>query len=244
MLEGSEQQKGLRQLVSLSSKIDRLSPIPHSSVLSTNKSESVSTILTRRNSTSETSYTTAPALSTTTTNQQYVTFNSANEKLVQNDYDTDNDQSQTIQCVSGRTSRLISETDLTSTNQDLLQATDSMKYDETINEISIIVSQVESKFKSDERFLKCIRIYSKDQINETLPFIPMNIVLPTDTNENKTIITDEQQSPLISTFEKREEVNQTNIEPNIITSSETIIPITIEIDTTINDELNEAKIVC
>ncbi|CAF3376512.1 unnamed protein product [Rotaria socialis] len=151
LLEGSDQQIGLRQIVNRSNK----------------KSESVST--------SENFYATAPI-------QQYL---------------------------SAYTSRLISETDLKSTN-------DSTKHDETINEISIDMSHTDVA------------------INQTLPFIPM---------ETRTSITEEQQSPLISTFENREPAEQITNEPNTMMPSEIIIPITIDINSAIDEELNEAKIV-
>ncbi|CAF4104050.1 unnamed protein product [Rotaria sp. Silwood2] len=206
LLEGSEQQIGLRQLINMSNKIDHFSPINHSTISSINKFEPAPTVLlvksrTRQNSTSETSYATAPiSTTTTTTNQQYLTLDSVNEKLFQNDYDTDNDQSQTIQYISGCNSRLISETDLKTANQESLPPTDFIKHNETINEIHIDTSHTDSP------------------INQTLPFIPMNIVSEVDTDDNKIITSDEQQSPLISTFEKREEPEQTIIEPNILTS--------------------------
>ena len=68
-----------------------------------------------------------------------------NYPLIQHDYDTDNDQSQTIQYVSGRSSRLGSETDttptvLTPTNQESLPpfpAIDHVDPNETIIEIPI-----------------------------------------------------------------------------------------------------------
>ncbi|CAM4762561.1 unnamed protein product [Rotaria magnacalcarata] len=151
LLEGSDQQIGLRQIVNKSNK----------------KSESIST--------SENSYVTAPI-------QQYL---------------------------STHTSRLISETNLKSTN-------DSTKHDETINEISIDMSHTDVA------------------INQTLPFTPM---------ETRTSITEEQQSPLISTFENREPVEQITNEPNTMMPSEIIIPITIDINSAIDEELNEAKIV-
>ena len=106
--------------------------------LSINKSESISNIslllsCTRQNSTNETAQ-----LSTTNTNQQYLTVDLIND----NDLDTDNDQSQTIQYKSEHNTRLISETDVTSTiitiiNDELLPSIDSNKHDETIIEIPI-----------------------------------------------------------------------------------------------------------
>ncbi len=72
----------------------------------------------------------------------------------------------------------------------------------------------------------------------------MNIVSQIEIDENKTVISDEQQSPLISTLEKREEVEKTNIEPTILISSETIIPITIDIDSKPIEESNDSNKVC
>lgn len=82
-------------------------------------------------------------------------------------------------------------------------------------------------------------------INETLPFITMNIVSQVDTDENKNIVSDEQQSPLISTFEKREEVEKANIESTVLipSASETIIPITIDVDSKPTQEPIELKTV-
>jgi hypothetical protein len=132
-----------------------------------NKSESVSTLLllpsrTRQNSISETSYETAPisqssatTITTTTTNQQYLTLESVNDKLFHSDYDTDNDQSQTIQYMSGRSSRLISETDttptaMTPTDQELLPPlppAEFINHDETIVEIPIDISHTDGNYK-------------------------------------------------------------------------------------------------
>ncbi len=81
-------------------------------------------------------------------------------------------------------------------------------------------------------------------INQTLPFIPMNLVSQVETDENKNIISDEQQSPLISTLEKRDEVEKVIVEPTILISSETIIPITIDVDSEPVEEPIELKIVC
>ena len=152
----------------MSNKIDCLPPIhrpttptpPPSSPL-IYKSESSSTLLllpsrTRQNSVSENSYETAPisrSSTSTTTNQQYITLDSVNDKLFHTDYDTDNDQSQTIQYMSGRSSRLISETDttptaMTPTNQESLPpfpSTDFINHDETIVEISIDTSHTDGK---------------------------------------------------------------------------------------------------
>ena len=163
LLEGSDHQIGLRQLINISSKIDRIAPIhrpttpPPSSM---QKSDSASTLLvrpslTRENSFSENSYETAlisqSSANTTTNNQPFLTLDSANEKLFHSDYDTDNDQSQTIQYMSGRSSRLMSENEATPTiltpvdRESLppLPTTESINHDETIVEISIDTSHTE-----------------------------------------------------------------------------------------------------
>ncbi len=156
LLEGSDQQIGLRQLINMSNKIDCFLPI-HRPTTPIHKSESASTLplLTRQNSISENSYQTAlisqSSTSTTTTNQQYLTLDSVNDKLFHSDYDTDNDQSQTIQYMSGRSSRLTSETDttptvLTPTDQESLPSlpTDELiNHNETIVEITIDTSNTE-----------------------------------------------------------------------------------------------------
>lgn len=170
LLEGTDKQIGLRQLVHMPTKpLERYSPInlpktPPPTV-SIDKSESIFTplilpSLTRENSTSETSYGTAlisPSSSitssATTTNQQYLTFESANEKNSLSDYDTDNDQSQTIQYMSGRSSRLTSQSDttplaMTPNDQETLPplpTKDSINLDETIIEIPINSSHIEGK---------------------------------------------------------------------------------------------------
>ena len=170
LLEGTDKQIGLRQLVHMPTKpLERYSPInlpktPPPTV-SIDKSESIFTplilqSLTRENSTSETSYGTAlisPSSSitssATTTNQQYLTFESANEKNSLSDYDTDNDQSQTIQNMSGRSSRLTSQSDttplaMTPNDQETLPplpTKDSINLDATIVEIPINSSHIESK---------------------------------------------------------------------------------------------------
>jgi hypothetical protein len=150
----------------MSNKIDRFLPIsrpttpPPSPPI--HKSESASTLpllssRTRQNSASEASYETAlisQSSTTTTTNQQYLTLDSVNDKLYHSDYDTDNDQSLTIQYMSGRSSRLISETDttptaLTPTNQESLPPLppiDLINHDETIVEISIDISHTDGIF--------------------------------------------------------------------------------------------------
>jgi hypothetical protein len=154
LLEGSDRQIGLRQLLSIPNKLDRFVPIDRP-ITPIHKSESASTFprLTRQNSTSENSYQTAliSQSSTNTTNQQFLTLDSANDKLFHSDYDTDNDQSQTIQYMSGRSSRLTSETDttptiLTPTDQESLPPMppdELINHNETIIEISIDVSHTE-----------------------------------------------------------------------------------------------------
>ena len=163
LLEGSDQQIGLRQLINLSNKIDRFIPLHRPTTPpppSIHKSESASTLpllpsLTRQNSISDNSYETAlisqSSTNTITTNQPYLTLDSANEKFFHSDYDTDNDQSQTVQYMSGRSSRLTSETDatptaLTPTDQEslpLLPSTKIIDHDETIVEISIDTSNID-----------------------------------------------------------------------------------------------------
>jgi hypothetical protein len=156
LLEGSDQQIGLRQLINISNKLDRFLPISRP-MTPIHKSESVSTLprLTRQNSISENSYETAlispSSTNTNTTNQQYLTLDSMNEKLFHSDYDTDNDQSQTIQYMSGRSSRLTSETDttptvLTPTDQESLPPlppNELINQNETIVEITIDTSHTE-----------------------------------------------------------------------------------------------------
>jgi hypothetical protein len=74
--------------------------------------------------------------------------------LFHSDYDTDNDQSQTIQYMSGRSSRLISETDttpttMTPTDQETLPPLPPINFinqDETIVEIPIETSHTDGKF--------------------------------------------------------------------------------------------------
>ncbi|UJR28051.1 hypothetical protein I4U23_009307 [Adineta vaga] len=253
LLEGSDQQIGLRQIVHMSNKIEHFpsinrptTPPPPPSVFQrspspVNRLESASSLLlllpsrTRQNSLSEASYETAPISqsstpTTTTNNQKYLTLNSVNDQLSHTDYDTDNDQSQTIQYMSGRSSRLTSATDttplaMTPTNQESLPSlpmTDLINQNETIMEISIDTSQTEGV------------------INQTLPFITMNTVSLTDTGENKTMVSDEQQSPLISTLEQREESEASVvIESTNVTSSQIIIPITIDVDSKPTHESNE-----
>jgi hypothetical protein len=72
----------------------------------------------------------------------------------------------------------------------------------------------------------------------------MNIVMPVEIDENKNFVSDQQQSPIISTLEKREEVEEVHIEPTILQSSETIIQITIDVDSKPTEESIESKIVC
>lgn len=265
LLEGSDQQIGLRQLINISSKLDRITPNhrpttppPPSSPI--HKSDSSSTLLvrpslTRENSLSENSYETALisqlSTNTTTNNQPYVTIDSPNEKLFHSDYDTDNDQSQTIQYMSGRSSRLTSETDATPTvltpvDQESLPPlppTESMIHDETIVEISIDTTHNEGEKRFAE-IGKMFRLFDLGPINQTLPFVPMNILTSVEIEEKINLISDEQQSPVISTLEKREEADNQNIEPTISPVTETIIPITIEIDPKPVENPIELKIVC
>ncbi|CAF0812164.1 unnamed protein product [Adineta steineri] len=258
LLEGSDQQKGLRQLINILNEPGRYLPINRSTTpppsppppllppAPMKRSQTISILfdlpsLTRQNSISEASYETAPVsqittpTATTTNNQQYLTFNSVNDKLSHHDYDTDNDQSQTIQYLSGRSSRLTSATDTTPlamtprattpTNQESLSSNEYINHDETIVEVPIDISHTDIA------------------INQTLPFIPMMTVSQNDIDANKNIISDGQQSPLISTLEKREELENTSIDSIILISSEIINRITIDIDSTPNDNKVEMKIV-
>ena len=178
LLEGSDRQIGLRQLIHVPNKLDRFSR-PTTPI---HQSQSTSPLprLTRQNSTSENSYETAlisqssPSTSTTT-NQQYLTFDSANEKLFHSDYDTDNDQSQTIQYMSGRSSRLTSETDttptvLTPTDQESLPslpAKELIDQNETIVEITIDTSHTEGE-KRIANLRWSINPFRDDQSNITI----------------------------------------------------------------------------
>jgi hypothetical protein len=72
----------------------------------------------------------------------------------------------------------------------------------------------------------------------------MNIIPQVEADEIRNLISDKQQSPLISTLEKREDVENVSIEPTIITSSEISIPITIDIDSKPVEQSIEVKIVC
>lgn len=91
---------------------------------------------------------------------------------------------------------------------------------------------------------KTSRLFALAPVNETLPFVPMNIVTMVEIEEKEIVISDEQQSPIISTLEKREEVDKQIIEPTIVPSTENIIPITIEIDPKPVENSVELKIVC
>ncbi|CAF0961402.1 unnamed protein product [Adineta ricciae] len=274
LLEGSDQQLGLRQLIHMPNKIEHSPsinrpttppypppPLVQRSPSPMNKLESVSALLlipsrTRQNSNSEASYETAPisqSSTPTTNNQQYLTFESVNDKLSHTDYDTDNDQSQTIQYMSGRSSRLTSTTDstplaMTPTNQESLPPlpfTDLANQNETIVEISFDTSQAEgmvNRWRNTN--FDCIdtSYFYIGVINQTLPFVPMNVIPQTDMDERKDIISDEQQSPLISTLEKREESEPAVVvEPTIITSSQIIIPITVDVDFKPTEESNDTK---
>lgn len=151
-------------------KIDRFLPIsrpttPPPPPSPVNKSEPTPTLLllpslTRQNSISENSYDTAPisqssTTTTTTNNQQYLTLDSVNDKIFHSDYDTDNDQSQTIQYMSGRSSRLISETDtttptaMTPADQESLPPLppdESINHDQTVIEITIDTSHTDGNY--------------------------------------------------------------------------------------------------
>jgi hypothetical protein len=67
-------------------------------------------------------------------------------------------------------------------------------------------------------------------VNQTLPFVPMNIVAHTGYDDEKEIISEEQQSPLISTLEQREDDEQIFVEPVKLLLSEVIIPMSIDVD--------------
>ena len=72
----------------------------------------------------------------------------------------------------------------------------------------------------------------------------MNIVTTVGIEENKDRVSDGQQSPIISTLEKREEVDHQNIEPISLSLIETIIPITIDVDPKTVANTTDTKIVC
>jgi hypothetical protein len=72
----------------------------------------------------------------------------------------------------------------------------------------------------------------------------MHILSQVDIDERKDFISDEQQSPLISTFEKRDEIDKALIEPSWLASVQTMIPITIDIDSKPGEESIISKIVC
>lgn len=78
-------------------------------------------------------------------------------------------------------------------------------------------------------------------INETLPFVPMSLLTAIEIEENKDLISDVQQSPIISTLEKREEVEYQNIEPISLSS---IIPIIIDVDPKPVENPTGTKLVC
>lgn len=139
LLEGSEQEIGLRQLIHLPSSIEQARPLSRPttpppprppptppptrpSALLPPQPPPTTTLLaiqqqqprTRQYSTSETSFDTAPASHVTSvSNPSYGTLHSAPNPIVTHEYDTDNDQSQTTPFASGRQSRIISETDVT-----------------------------------------------------------------------------------------------------------------------------------
>jgi hypothetical protein len=73
----------------------------------------------------------------------------------------------------------------------------------------------------------------------------MNTITQVDIDGKKDVISEEQQSPLISTLEQREEVEKAiSIEPTILPSSEIVIPITIDVDSKPVEQLVETKVVC
>jgi hypothetical protein len=61
---------------------------------------------------------------------------------------------------------------------------------------------------------------------------------------NNSLVSDEQQAPIISTLEKREDVEKENIHSIILPTLETIVPITIDIDPKPIEASIESKIVC
>lgn len=74
----------------------------------------------------------------------------------------------------------------------------------------------------------------------------MNSVPPLELHDIQEIITEEHQSPIISTVEQREEEQQQQIdtEPIVLVPAETIIPITIQIDSKLVEEVPIEKLVC
>lgn len=72
----------------------------------------------------------------------------------------------------------------------------------------------------------------------------MNIITVMEIEENKDRVSDEQQSPIISTLEKREEVAYQNIDSISSLLIETIIPITIDVDPKPVNNTTDTKIVC
>ena len=72
----------------------------------------------------------------------------------------------------------------------------------------------------------------------------MNIVTYIDLQTEDKILQDPQQSPLISTLEKRQdEIEKTN-EPVVVTSLDAIIPITIEVNSNLVEVALTTKLVC
>jgi hypothetical protein len=156
LLEGSEQKVGLRQLIHMPHGTSEISLAhrPRTPSPSVQSSQFVSTgfvrsSCTHQNSTSETSYVTAPfSLSTANTTQTYSTVNLPQSSLIPTEYDTDNDQSQNVQFISGHPSRLMSETDATTVvtmaiDQEpvlILPNNDSLDQNDTVIEISIDTS--------------------------------------------------------------------------------------------------------
>lgn len=84
-------------------------------------------------------------------------------------------------------------------------------------------------------------------VNQTLPFVPMNSVPPLELHDIHEIITEEHQSPIISTVEQREDEQQQvqlDPEPIVLVPAETIIPITIQVDSKLVEEVPIEKLVC
>lgn len=172
LLEGSDHRVGLRQLIGISRSIEQQStnarprtppprpptypPITGEYFSLSNDHRSVRPSSTRHNSNSETSFETAP-ISANTTTQQYVSIQSISDPVLSTDNDTDHDRSQTIQCVSGRSSRIMSETDVviseeTMINEDTLPPLPPKEYlnpTENSVEIPIVTSTNEEGESKD-----------------------------------------------------------------------------------------------
>lgn len=80
-------------------------------------------------------------------------------------------------------------------------------------------------------------------INQTLPFIPMHMIPQMETEDTKERISDGQQSPLISTLEQREDEQKTSMQSTLFTSVDSIIPITIDINSKPSEEVIITKVV-